>query len=127
MGSEMCIRDSHVDANTRHRQDEPGKCTYQTQSELAEVFVRGFLVGNQSLSVHWDFLDLRDVMMLMRPDLEGRWILFVHHTYALEVPSFDRQGAELFLESSDELLAVFSLASSLEVIDVRAQNEYESL
>ena len=66
-------------------------------------------------------------MVLMRPDLEGRWILFVHHTYALEVPRFDLQGAELLLESSNELLAEFSLARSLEVIDVRTQNEYESL
>ena len=61
-------------------------------------------------------------MVLMRPDLEGRWILFMHHTYALKVPSFDLQGKELFLESLDELLAVPVLASSLEVIDMSAQD-----
>ena len=45
--------------------------------------------------------------MLVSPDLERRWILFVHHAL-------------------DELLAVFGFASSLEVIDMSAQNEHYS-
>ena len=65
--------------------------------------------------------------MLMRPDLEGRWILLMHHAHALEGPSLDLQGRELFLESGYEMLAVLSFACSLEVIDVSAQNEHQSL
>ena len=57
--------------------------------------------------------------MLMRPDLEGSRIVFMHHTYALGTPSLDLQGGELLLQSCNELLAVPSPASSLEVIDVR--------
>ena len=64
--------------------------------------------------------------MLMSPDLEGRWILLMHHAHAFETTSLDLQGRELLLESFDELLAVPRLASSLEVIDVRTQDEHES-
>ena len=65
-------------------------------------------------------------MVLMRPDLEGRWILFVHHTYALGIPIIDLQGGELFLQSCNELLAVLGLACSLEVIDVSTQNAHQA-
>ena len=119
------VRD--VDADAWHRQDEPSKCTHQAHKELREVLVRGFLIWNQGFRVHWDLLHLRDVMMLMRPDLEGRWILLMHHAHAFEGPSLDLQGRELFLESGYELLAVLSFACSLEVIDVSAQNEHQSL
>ena len=83
-----------------------------------------YRVGNQGIRFLWNLLYLSYVMVLMRPGLEGRWILFVHHTYALENHSLDLQGRELLLESFDELLAVPVLASSLEVIDVRTQDEY---
>ena len=62
--------------------------------------------------------------MLMRPDLEGLRILLMHHAHAFEGPRLDFQGRELFLESGYELLAVFILACSLEIIDVRTQNEH---
>ena len=60
----------------------------------------------------------------MSPDLKGRWILLMHNAHAFETPSLDLQGRELFPQSFDELLAVPSLASSLEVIDMSTQDEH---
>ena len=65
---------------------------HKAHQELREVFIRGFLVRNQGLGVHGDFLYLRYVVVLMRPDLMRGWVLFVHHTYALEFPRLDLQG-----------------------------------
>ena len=102
-------------------------CTNEAHEELREVFVRGFLVGNQGLRVDWDFFDLRDVMMLMRPDLVGRRILLVHHSDTLEGPRFDLQGRELLPHALYEPFAVRLFTGSLEVIDMGALNEYQSL
>ena len=65
--------------------------------------------------------------MLMSPDFKSRWILLMHHSDTLEIPSLDLQGGERLLQSIDEPLAIVRFAGSLEVIDVRTQNEYESL
>ena len=122
----MPLQISDVDAYAGHGENQPCQRTYEAHEELREVFVRGFLIRNKSLGVHWDFLYLRNVVVLMRPDLEGRWILFVHHTYALGIPSLDLQCGELFLQSCNELVAVFSLACSLEVVDMSTQEENQS-
>jgi len=117
----------HVDADDWHGQDEPGQRADEAHEELREVFIREFLIGNQSFGVNWDLLDLRDVLMLMGPDLDGVRVLLMYHAHAFEASRLDLQGGELLLESVDESLAICGLAGSLEVVDVCAQDERQSL
>ena len=65
--------------------------THKAHGELREVFARGFLVRNQGLGVNSDILyEARSGVDASRP--HGWRNLFVHHTYALEIPRFDLQG-----------------------------------
>ena len=66
-------------------------------------------------------------MLLLRPDLAGIGILFVDDPDALKHSPFDLEGGEFLLKAGKELLDERLLARALEVVDMRAEDQHESL
>ena len=88
------------------------------------VFIASLLVWHQGLGIYRDLFYLRDVVLLVRPDLEGIGVLLVHYPYALEASRFQLERGKLFLESSMQLAAVIFLAGTLKIVHVGANYEH---
>ena len=68
-----------------------------------------------------------NVVLLVRPDLMGIGILFVDDPDAIKHSPFDLEGGEFLLKAGKELIDELLLACALEIVDMRAEDQHESL
>ena len=123
----MSLEVSDVDADAWDREDQPSKRSDQGHEELSEVFIRRFLVGNQSLRVCGYLLDLREIVLLMRPDLTCLGIQFVDDPDAFKHSPLDLKGRELLLDTCESSLYEGLFTCSLGVVNVSAEDQHEAL
>ena len=68
-----------------------------------------------------------DVLGLIELNLKRLVVLDMHHADTFELAMFDLQGRELLLKTRNQLTAVSVFAGTLEVINMGAHNQHQSL
>ena len=68
-----------------------------------------------------------EIALLVRPDLARLGIVFVDDLDALEHSLLDLEGGEFLLKAGKEILDERLLTRALEIVDMRAEDQHESL
>ena len=116
LGLSLEKRDVHADA--WHGQHQPGERADERHEQGLQVLVSGLIVSEKRRLVRRNFANLRDIMLLVSPNLEGGLILFVHDSYALELVDIRLESTEAEGETLQEPLPVLFLTCALQVVDM---------
>ena len=104
----LTLQERNVDADARHRGDEPSNGANQRHVQSRHVGVRWLVVRVQDRLLRGDLADLRDMVVLMRPDLSSRFVLVMHHTYAFGCPDIYLECAKPQLKAVKQTVAVYT-------------------